>query len=260
MRAVWLRGAVAVAMLAFLAWPEAFAPVFAPLTRYGAAPIYLQTPLWSLMLGHLALVGAAVSAAALLGIGLAVLTTRAGGRDFLPLARLLANLGQTFPPVAVLALAVPIFGFGTVPTLIALFLYALLPIFETALTGLLGVPAAVREAAAGMGMHPAQRLWQVELPLALPQMLTGLRLSAVIALATATLGSTVAARSLGEVILAGLQTGNTAFVAQGALLVGGLAVLTDAGFRALEALVRRRLGQEAPGAQAAGPVAEPARA
>ena len=173
-------------------------------------------------------------AASVLAVGFGVLVTRPSGRDFLPLARTVASVGQTFPPVAVLALAVPVMGFGTGPTMLALFLYGLLPIFENTLAGLAGLPPQVIEAARGMGMTPAQRLWRVELPLALPVILSGVRLSAVIALSTATIGSTVAARTLGEVIIAGLLSSNTAFVVQGGVVVGILALLIHAGLRALE--------------------------
>ena len=171
-----------------------------------------------------------------------MLVTRPSGRDFLPLARTVASVGQTFPPVAVLALAVPVMGFGTGPTMLALFLYGLLPIFENTLAGLAGLPPQVIEAARGMGMTPAQRLWRVELPLALPVILSGVRLSAVIALSTATIGSTVAARTLGEVIIAGLLSSNTAFVVQGGVVVGILALLIHAGFRWMEDRAAGRTG------------------
>ena len=133
------------------------------------------------------------AAATVIALGLAILVTRPIGAEFLPLSRSLVNIGQTFPPVAVLALAVPAVGFGEKPTLIALFLYGLLPIFENALTALSNLPKPVIEAANGVGMTGSQRLWKVELPLAMPVILAGIRLSFVI-MATATIGSTVAAR------------------------------------------------------------------
>jgi osmoprotectant transport system permease protein len=219
---------VAVLLLAaFLFWPEAFAPVFAPLTREGQPAIYVQNSLLNLTLNHLALVGAATLAASLVAVGLAIVVTRPFGRDFLPISRTLANAGQTFPPVAVLALAVPLLGFGTWPTLLALFLYGLLPIFENALAGIAGVPPEVQEAARGSGMTDQQRLRDIDLPLALPAVLSGIRISAVIAMGTATIGSTVAASTLGETIIAGLINSNMAFVAQGALVVGALAILIN---------------------------------
>ena len=91
-----------------------------------------------------------------------------------------------------LAVAVPLVGFGEKPTLIALFAYGLLPIFENTMVGLQTVPPAVLEAASGMGMSARQRLLSVELPLAMPLILEGIRLSLVINVGTATIGSTVA--------------------------------------------------------------------
>jgi osmoprotectant transport system permease protein len=178
----------------------------------------------------------AAAASTLVAVGLGILVTRPGGAEFLPLSRTLVNIGQTFPPVAVLAIAVPLVGFGEKPTLIALFAYGLLPIFENTITGLRGAPAEVVEAADGMGMSPAQRLWSVELPLALPLILEGVRLSLVINVGTATIGSTVAAKGLGEVIIAGLLSSNNAFILQGGLVTGLMAILL---YDALVALERR---------------------
>lgn len=238
---------VALALLvAFVLSPESFAFAFQPLTRNGQPPIYLQTSLVELTLKHLAIVAAATTASTLVAVGLAILVTRPFGAEFLPLSRSIANIGQTFPPVAVLAIAVPMLGFGTAPTLVALFLYGLLPIFENALTGLTTLPPAVVDAARGVGMTGRQRLWQVEMPLALPVILGGIRLSVVISLATATIGSTVAAPTLGEVILAGLSgNNNTAFVLQGGLIVGVLAVLVYDGLSGLEAMLTARTGRTA---------------
>lgn len=238
-----LLALAAALLLAFLIAPDWFAPVFQPFTRNNAPAIYTQTPLWSLTLSHLALVALAVVASTVVALVLAVLVTRPAGREFLPLARTITSVGQTFPPVAVLALAVPIMGFGAGPTLVALFLYGLLPVFENTLAGLTTQPATVAEAARGMGLTPRQRLWQVDLPLALPVILGGMRLTAVISLGTATIGSTVAARTLGEVIIAGLLSSNTAFVLQGGLVVGIIAVLIHEGFQALERRARARIGQ-----------------
>lgn len=229
-------------LLAFLISPESFAPLFQPLTKNNAPPIYTQTSLLSLTLSHLGLVALAVVASTVVAVGLGILVTRPAGREFLPLARTVTSVGQTFPPVAVLALAVPVMGFGAGPTLVALFLYGLLPIFENTLTGLTNQPPEVAEAARAMGMTPRQRLWQVELPLAMPLILAGVRLSAVISLATATIGSTVAAKTLGEVIIAGLLSSNTAFVVQGGLVVGLLAILIYEGFQAIEGRLSRRIG------------------
>ncbi|WP_414673807.1 ABC transporter permease [Martelella sp. UBA3392] len=239
------RLALLALLVTFIVTPETFAPVFAPFTQNNAPAIYTQTSMLSLTLSHLALVGLATLAATLFSVSLAIIVTRPFGVEFLPLSRSIANIGQTFPPVAVLALAVPIFGFGPIPTLIALFLYGLLPIFENALTGLTNLPGNVSEAARGAGMTGWQRLAQVEFPLAFPVILAGIRLSVVISLATATIGSTVAAKTLGEVIIAGLLSNNTAFVLQGGLVVGVLALLIHDGLVMVERAMARRTGRQA---------------
>ncbi len=201
---ILLRALAVAALAAFLMRPELFRPLLAPLCEAGQPVIYDRASLLSLTLSHLSTVAISIGGATIVGVGLAILVTRPIGAEFLPLSRSIVNIGQTFPPVAVLALAVPIVGFGEEPTLIALFLYGLLPIFENALTGLTRLPQEVVDAANGMGMTETQRLWKVEAPLALPVILEGVRLSVVIGLGTATIGSTVAAKGLGEVIIAGL--------------------------------------------------------
>lgn len=231
-----VRIAALAALLAFLATPQSFARLFAPFTEYGAPPIYDQGNLMILALAQLGTVLLAAAASGLVAVGLGILVTRPGGAEFLPLSRTLVNIGQTFPPVAVLAVAVPLVGFGLKPTLIALFAYGLLPIFENTMVGLKTVPAAVLEAASGMGMSARQRLLSIELPLAMPLILEGIRLSLVINVGTATIGSTVAAKGLGEVIIAGLLSNNTAFVLQGGLVTGLMAVLL---YDALASLERR---------------------
>lgn len=231
-----VRLAGAAFLAALVLRPRAFAFLFAPFAPESGPVIYDRASLLSLSMNHLAIVVAASALATLVAVLLAILVTRSSGRAFQPLSRTLTNIGQTFPPVAVLALAVPALGFGTGPTLVALFLYGLLPIFENALTGLTMLPPRTLEAARGLGMGSGRRLVEIELPLAAPVILAGLRLSVVIALGTATIGSTVGARTLGEVIIAGLLTNNTAFVLQGGLVVGLFAVLI---YDALVALERR---------------------
>jgi len=232
--AVAARLAVLGVLVAFLVAPQGFAPLFAPLNDYGAPPIYDQGNLLSLALSHLVTVLVAAAASTLVAVALGIFVTRPAGAQFLPLSRTLVNIGQTFPPVAVLAVAVPLVGFGQTPTLIALFAYGLLPIFENTIAGLESCPKPVLEAADGMGLSPWQRLLQVELPLAMPLILEGVRLSLVINVGTATIGSTVAAKGLGEVIIAGLLSSNTAFVLQGGLVTGLMAILLYDGMRLLE--------------------------
>jgi len=230
-------------LLLFLSQPHLFEPLLRPLVSEGTPVIYDRANLMTLTLQHVGLVAAATFASALIAIAMAIAVTRSWGAEFLPLSRSLVNIGQTFPPVAVLALSVPIFGFGDKPTLIALFLYGMLPIFENTLTGLTTLPSPVVEAARGMGMTSSQRLVKIEIPLASPVILAGIRLSAVIGLATATIGSTVAAKTLGEVIIAGLISNNIAFVLQGGMVVAALAILIFDAFQAIEHYLLKRMRQ-----------------
>ncbi len=212
-------------LVGFLASPGSFDFVFRPLVQNNAPAIYNQGSLAALTVLHVRMVLFATLLATVIAVALAVLVTRPFGAEFLPLARTVVNIGQTFPPVAVLALAVPAMGFGNGPTLVALFLYALLPIFENTMTALTTVPQNITDAARGNGMTPFQIFRQVELPLSLPMIVGGIKISTVIGFGTATIGSTVAAKTLGEVIIAGLQSNNLAFILQGALLVAALAIL-----------------------------------
>lgn len=245
-----LRLVVFAALLAFLVAPDRFAGLLVPLTSNGAPAIYNQGSLIDLTLSHLATVALSTLAAALVAVSLGIFVTRPAGAEFLALSRAVVNIGQTFPPVAVLALSVPAMGFGEGPTRLALFLYGLLPIFENTLVGLSTLPPAVMETASAMGMTGRQRLLKVELPLAMPLIIEGIRLSAVIGLATATIGSTVAAKGLGEVIVAGLLSNNLAFIVQGGVITGILAVLISDGFQAVARRASRRRGA-APKAQPA---------
>ncbi|WP_233634375.1 ABC transporter permease [Burkholderia cepacia] len=221
------RAAALALLLVLLVRPMWLQGLFAPFADNGAPVIYDRASLLDLTLAHLGTVALSSLIGTIVAVAAGIFVTRPAGADFLPVARSVVDIGQTFPPVAVLALAVPAVGFGLKPVLIALVLYGLLPVFESTIAGLEDVPRDVVDAARGMGMSGWQQLVSVELPLAFPVIVNGIRLAVVINLGTATIGSTVAARGLGDVIIAGLQTSNTAFVLQGGVIVGLLAVLAS---------------------------------
>jgi len=177
---------------------------------------------------HLWMVIVSSGLATVIGISIGVLVTRPLGRQYLPLVSNLSSLGQTFPPVAVLALAVPLLGFGFKPTVAALLLYGLLPIVRNTITGIENIPSEVREAAYGMGMSSWQVLFKIELPLALKVIMSGIRISVVINIGTATVGATIGAGGLGSPITAGLVSENPAFVLEGAIPAALLAFSVDA--------------------------------
>ena len=199
-----------------------------------ARPLYQQESFWQLTLAHLFLVITASLLAIVLGIGSGVLVTRRAGRAFRPLMETIVAAGQTIPPVAVLAIAVPVMGFGAWPAVVALLLYGLLPILQGTLAGIDSVPASSREIAIGVGMSSWQRLWQIELALAAPVIIAGIRTSVIINIGTAAIASTVGAKSLGSPVIIGLSGFNTAYVIQGALLVALLAIVSDRLFERLQ--------------------------
>ncbi|MDF4002289.1 ABC transporter permease [Luteibacter sahnii] len=190
-------------------------------------PLYVRTSFVALTVSHLLLVVSATALATAVGLALGILATRPAGRSLLPTVRAVAVVGQTFPPVAVLAIAVPLLGFGAAPTFVALVLYGVLPVLGQTVAGLDAVPAAALHAADGMGYGRWRRLIDVELPLAAGPIMAGIRLSAIVSVGTATIGSAVGATTLGSPIVEGLVGNNTAYVVQGALLVGALALTVD---------------------------------
>ena len=201
--------------------------VFAALYPQLARPVYLQESFSALVWAHLTLVAISSLIAVLIGTTAGIAVTRRSGRAFRSLVETLVAMGQTFPPVAVLAIAVPVMGFSEQAAIIALVLYGLLPILQATLVGIDSVPHATREVAEGMGMSPWQILLRIELPLAGPVIVAGIRTSVIINVGTATIASTVGSKTLGSPIIIGLSGFNSAYVIQGALIVALLAIAID---------------------------------
>jgi len=205
-------------------------PLFAALFPDLARPVYLQEPMSALMWQHIGLVLVSSSIAVIMATLAGLATTCKTGRAFKPAMEMLAGMGQTFPPVAVLAVAVPAVGFGELPALIALSIFGVLPVLQATLAGLASVPPSVLDSARAMGMTPRQILTEVQVPLALPLWLAGVRTSVVVNIGTAAIASTVGAKTLGLPIIIGLSGFNTAYVLQGAMMVGLLAIAADLAF------------------------------
>jgi len=182
---------------------------------------------------HLLMVGASLAAAILVAVPLGVFAAR---RPILGQAALgVAGVVQTVPSLALLALLIPLTGLtGIVPALIALFLYSLLPILRNTVTGLRGIPPNLREAAEGLGLPPTARLWRVELPLASPSILAGVRTAAVISVGTATLGALIGAGGYGQSITQGVQLNDTVRILEGAIPAALLALAVDGLFAIFE--------------------------
>jgi len=224
---------LAIVLVAWLVFTPYLKPLYAALFPDTDPPVYQADTLLDLFLWHALVVLVASAAALLIGVGGGVFVTGTG-RDFRASANVLATIGQTFPPVAMLAIAVPAIGYGFWPVFIALTLYGVLPILANTMAGIEAVPAAVRDAARGMGLSPAQILRQVDLPLALPVILAGVRTSVIVNIGTAALGSTVGAATLGAPIIEGLVVDKLAYIIQGGVAVALMAIVTDLGFEQLQ--------------------------
>lgn len=139
----------------------------------------------------------------------------------------IAGVLQTIPSIALLGFMIPILGIGAKPAIAALFLYALLPIIRNTYTGITGVDATIKEAAKGMGMSSRQVLLKIEMPLAMPVILAGVRTATVINVGVATLAAYIAAGGLGEFIFGGISLNNTNMILAGAIPAACLAILFD---------------------------------
>ncbi|HKC65940.1 MAG TPA: ABC transporter permease, partial [Pyrinomonadaceae bacterium] len=184
---------------------------------------------------HLVLVLVSTSIAVAIGIPLGILLTR---RPRLRTPVLgLANVMQTVPSLALFGFLIPlpfIGGIGARTAIVALVLYALLPVIRNTVTGILGVDKNVREAAVAMGMTDGQILWQVELPLAMSVILTGVRVAVVISVGVATIAAAVGAGGLGTYIFRGLRQYDNHLLLAGAVPAALMALAADFGLGLLE--------------------------
>lgn len=188
---------------------------------------------------HLELSGAALAIAALIAIPLGLWLGHTGRGHLLVVN--LANAGRAVPTYALLVLlAIGPLGLGATSTVVALVLFAIPPMLTNAFTGVREVDPDIVDSAVGMGLSGPQVLRRVELPLAVPLLLTGVRLSAVQVIATATIAALVAGGGLGRIITAGFGTQDIPQLVSGALLVAALALLVELGFAVLVHRVRAR--------------------
>ncbi|MEX1208882.1 MAG: ABC transporter permease [Acidimicrobiia bacterium] len=196
---------------------------------------------------HLWISGVAVVAAMVVAIPLGAWLGHTGRGGLIAVS--VVNIGRALPSFGILALALPLTiwlarttplidsGIGFAPTVVALFLLALPPIFTNTYAGVRGVDADIVEAARGMGIGERKIITEVEMPIASPVILTGIRVTAVQVVATATLGALVGFGGYGRFIVDGIATQDRLELVGGAVLVALLSILTEVGFSALERVV-----------------------
>src|SRR6195952_5041075 len=199
--------------------------------------------LFTQTLQHIGLTFISLFIAVLIGLPLGIWITRK--KQFSGTILVIAGVLQTIPSIALLGFMIPLLGIGAKPAIVALLLYALLPIIRNTYTGITGVDAAVKEAAVAMGMNKWQVLFKVELPLAMPVILAGIRTATVINVGVATLASYIAAGGLGEFIFGGISLNNTNMILAGAIPAAALAILFDFLLSRLQNLNLRKLKRAA---------------
>jgi osmoprotectant transport system permease protein len=205
-------------------WAAALAQLFPSLPE----AVFPSATVSDLVLQHLQIVLISSVLTILVGLPLGIWVTRPSGRDFRQLIATAVDFGQTFPPVAVLALVMPLLGFGLWPAIVALSLYGLFPVVSNTVAGLEAVPEPVLDSARGMGMGRWRILVTVELPLAARVIMAGIRTSVIINIGTATVAAAVGAGGLGSPIYSGISLQNGAWVLEGAAAAAVLALLADA--------------------------------
>jgi osmoprotectant transport system permease protein len=186
------------------------------------------------MLEHCGIVGAALLAAVPIGVVLGVGLSRDWARSLRGVIFYVLGLGQTIPSLALLALAVGLLGVGIVPAITALLLYSILPVARNSFAGIRAVPGGSVDAARGLGMTNRQILTRVELPLAAPFIIAGIRTATVVAISAGALASLIGAGGLGDFIFTGINLFKPEAMLAGAIPTALLALGADYGLGKLE--------------------------
>jgi len=191
--------------------------------------------LWQRTKEHLGLVGLSLLAAILVAVPLGVVAAKVGWLEQAVLG--VVGVIYTIPSLALLVFMIPLLGIGAVPAMVALFLYSLLPIVRNTHAGLKGIPGPLLESAEALGLPARARLRLVELPLAAPSILAGMKTSAVINIGTATLGALIGAGGYGQPILTGIRLDDTGLILEGAVPAALLAIAAQLLFEWIERIV-----------------------
>lgn len=188
--------------------------------------------IWIAFQEHIILSGMAMFFAIIIAVPLGIILTR--NKKIAEMVIGITAVIQTIPSLALLGFMLPIFGIGTVPAVIALTLYALLPILRNTYTGITGVDPALVDAGKGMGMTSRQLLFMVELPLTLPVLMAGIRTATVLTIGVAALATFIGAGGLGDVIIRGLNVMDRNLILSGAIPAAVLAIAFDFALKKLE--------------------------
>lgn len=188
--------------------------------------------IWFAFQDHILLASIAMFFAIVIAVPLGIILTR--NKKVAEIVIGITAVIQTVPSLALLGFMLPVFGIGKVPAIIALTLYALLPILRNTYTGITGVDPALVDAGKGMGMTSSQILFMVELPMMLPILMAGIRTSTVLTIGVAALATFIGAGGLGDIIMRGLNVMDNNLILAGAIPAALLAIIFDFGLKKLE--------------------------
>ncbi len=197
-----------------------------------------MTDLIIAVLEHLMITISGVALATLLGLTIGIFISKKPG--FANIVMAVADIIQTIPTLALLALLMVVFGLGNTTVIIGLCLYSLLPVIRNTYTGITGVSPAIKEASRGMGMSPLQSLAKVEIPLAIPMILSGIRIAFVTALGTAVIGVLIGSGGLGYIIYSGIQSQDWGMILKGTVPVVALSLIVQFMFNKFQVMKKGR--------------------
>jgi osmoprotectant transport system permease protein len=224
----WPIVLVLLGLLAFWTfYPAGVSAVLSVVLPTADAQIYERATMADLMVAHLTLVLVGGVIAVTVGVLFGLLIVTPVGEPFRDLMVRLANFGQSIPSIALMAILVPLVGYGNEPVIIALVVFSILPVMVNTVAGIESVPAPVIEAGRGMGMTGQERLRQLQIPIAMPVIMTGVKTMLVILISAAALGAVVGAGGLGVPIMSGIQSLNNSVITYGAVPAILLALLVD---------------------------------
>jgi osmoprotectant transport system permease protein len=237
-RTSWLRtykseGVLLLALIITVVWFDSLVAILKPIIGEPKSNVQVWN-LPELFFQHMVIVVIATSASLILAFGLGSWVHMKRFEQLKSNLLSFCGFGETFPTAALIALLVPLLGYGMESVVIALFVYGLMPIFTNTIEGLESIPKQISEAADGMGLTPFQKYKYVELKMGMPYILTGIRVSLIVNIAAATIGAIVGAGGLGMPIMSGIRIYDPILIMKGALPVILLALLVDGFFRKLE--------------------------
>ncbi len=190
-----------------------------------------------ILVNHFIQVGIAVLTATSIAIPVGIILTRDRFRNFGQKIISIVNIGQAVPSLAIVAIFMPLMGIGFKPAITALIIYGLLPIVRNTLAGLNSIDEDIKESARGVGMSNLQVLWEIELPLALPVIMAGIRTSTVITVGTATLSYLIGAGGLGRLIFIGIKLFRPEYLLVGSGTAALMAIILDRILGKIETLI-----------------------